>query len=660
MMDHGILNNSLLLLALSVLLVWVSKFIRLPSILGYLFVGILIGPYTLNLLPEHTPLAILAEVGLVFLLFMIGLEFSGERLLSMRGEALKLGPIQVTISTLSGMFIIYMSGASWEAALVAGGSLALSSTAIVAKQLAEQFELQERHGRLGIATLLFQDLMAIPLLVIIPILADESRQLQLSELAIALIKGGIAFFLLYFLGKRLLRPFLHLVAAVNSLELFTLATLLIALAAAWLTSQFGLSFALGAFLAGIMLSETEYRHQIETDIRPFRDVMMGLFFISVGTQFNWTILLTDWAWVGLLTAGLIIGKGVVVTILTRIVGYDWQVAIRTGIVLGQGGEFAFAVLFVALNHGLMEGAQIQSVIASVILSMILSPILIRFNSPLTEWLFRGSISTTHLQQSLDEVGPELKDHVVICGYGRIGQNLALFLRDRKIPHVALELNHSLVKEAWEAGEKVFYGDSTQWHILKKTVPEKAKVMVVTFDNPQISSRIISAIRNISDELPIIVRSHSDDHMDELRDAGANSIIPESFEASMMLAKHVLERFDMTSQEAKEFVEKARDNEYRRLRSVFAREELDDDMTKTYSFLLHTVIINSGDFAEEKVMADLDFSKIGVQVLGVRIGKERIIPTAETQLKAGYALVLQGPGIKLDDAEDYIMWGDANV
>jgi CPA2 family monovalent cation:H+ antiporter-2 len=516
-MDHSALNDGLTLLGLSVLVVWVFKRIKLPAILGYLFVGILVGPNALAWLPESDSIQMLAEIGVVFLLFMIGLEFSMSRLVAMKTTVFGLGSIQVVISTLSGGIIAWLTGIDWQAALVVGGALALSSTAIVAKQLTDQLEMQARHGQLAIAILLFQDLAVVPLLVVIPILAMGNEQSLTIPILIALGKGLLAFIIMFQSGRWLLRPFFHLVAGTRSSEIFTLATLFVSLTAAWLTNQLGLSLALGAFLAGLMLSETEYKHQIQADIRPFRDVLMGIFFISVGAELDVTIIVKEWFWIGLLTSGLIIGKGLVIALLTRLFGYELPVSLRTGLILGQAGEFGLAVLIVAISNNLLSLQETQPIIAAAILSMLISPILIRYNSRITESLFRGTyISGLNAPpKELTTACQNLSKHVVICGFGRIGQNLANILREMSIPYVALDLDYSLIREAWEAGENVFYGDSTHAEILKKTELTQASALIITFDDALISEHIIHSARFLNKDIPIIVRSKDDRHMDKL-------------------------------------------------------------------------------------------------------------------------------------------------
>jgi K+:H+ antiporter len=642
-MDHSALNSGLTLLALSVLAVWVLKRINLPPVLGYLLVGTIVGPYALGWLPEVESIQTLAEIGVVFLLFMIGLEFSLSRLIAMKSTVFGLGSIQVIISTLSGGTIAWLTGISWQAALVVGGALALSSTAIVAKQLTDQLEMQARHGQLAISILLFQDLAVVPLLVIIPILSTSNEQSLALPLFIALLKGLAALFIMFQAGRWLLRPFYHMVAASRSAEIFTLATLFVSLTAAWLTNQLGLSLALGAFLAGLMLSETEYKHQVQADIRPFRDVLMGLFFISVGAQLNLLIILQECYWITLLTVGLILGKGAVIVILTRIFGYELPTAFRTGLLLGQAGEFSFAILIVAISNNLLTLDETQPIIAATLLSMLITPVLIRYNNRITEFVFRGKYTggLNAPPKELDEACETFSKHVVICGFGRIGQNLANILREMKIEYVALDLDHSLIREAWEAGEHVFYGDSTQSEILMKTELDKANALIITFDDPHIAEHTIEAARSINTNIPIIVRSKDEQHMDRLHNVGASNVVPESFEASMMLAIHVLQHLHISTDKSMAFVEKARKDEYRLLRGYFRGED-SLGFDEVNALRLHTIILSSDSFAIGKSVSELFFTETSTTLVSIRRGKERIDSFTESfKFQSSDAVVIEG-------------------
>ncbi|MEM7027038.1 MAG: monovalent cation:proton antiporter-2 (CPA2) family protein [Pseudomonadota bacterium] len=657
-MDHSPLNDALVLMALSIILVWTLKRFKLTPILGYLFVGVLVGPNAMGWFTEVDSIQLLAEIGVVFLLFMIGLEFSISRLIAMRHTVFGLGSIQVIISTVSGMLIAVMTGIEWKAAFVVGGALALSSTAIVAKQLSDQLEMQGRHGQLAISILLFQDLAVVPILVIIPILASNTDQAIAFPIVMALGKGLLAFVILFYFGRKLLRPYYHLVASTHSSEIFTLATLFIALAAAWLTHELNLSLALGAFLAGLMLSETEYKHQIQSDIRPFRDVLMGLFFISVGAQLDIFVVFDEWIWIGLLTAGLIIGKGSVIILLTKLFGYEMPVAFRTGLVLGQAGEFGFAILVLALSNQLLNLEETQPIIAAALISMIISPVLIRYNSTLANKLFNKTYKSgaNVPPKEIEQACKSIRQHVVICGFGRIGQNLANILREMNIQYVALDLDHSIIREAWEAGEQVYYGDSTENDVLEKAEVMRANALIITFDDPTIAEGVITATRSLNKSIPIIVRSRDERHMDILHDKGASNVVPESFEASMMLAIHLLQQLGISNDKAMAFVDKARKDDYKKMRGYFRGEE-DFDMDATETLRLHNISLIQDSFAIGKTLAEMELEKSECQLIAVRRGVNRLEKIeSDFIFEVGDTIVVEGRPGSLNTMEKNLLEG----
>lgn len=659
-MDHdGLsgLTHVLILLALSVGAVAGLRRLHLPPILGYLLVGILVGPHALGWLPNSMAIHRLAEIGVVFLLFTIGMEFSLAHLIAMRGAVLGLGASQVVLSTLSGAFVVSWLDMPWDGALVVGGALALSSTAIVTKQLTEQLELDSRHGQLALAVLIFQDLAVVPFLVAIPILAGEQTELALPLLE-ALFKGAVAFAVILGMGQFLLRPLLHAVAAARSEELFTLAALFMALAAAWLTNLLGLSLALGAFLAGMMLSETEYKPQIEGDIRPFRDVLMGLFFIYVGLQLDLSQLPDIWPSVLLVLAGLVVGKGILIAVLTRLTGQESGVALRTGLVLAQGGEFGFALLALALNHRLLDLEQSQAVLSAIVLSMALSPLVIRYNGAVAKRLFARSYLQNRQQQAEDlrEVVSTMNRHVILCGFGHMGQNLARFLRVQGVPYVALELDPVLIQDARAAGEEVFYGNCTHREILSTVGIERARVLVITFEAPRVQERILHLVRSRRAELPVLVRTRDDRYFEALKQAGATEVIAETLEASTVLASHLLQYLEVPTTEILHLVEQARCNQYLALRGHFTGA-LRPTIEQPDAFRLHTVVLVPYSDAVGSRLGDLGLEQLGVVVRAVRRGAIRgEDPDPELRLHQGDALILQGTAEALAQAEWRLLRG----
>lgn len=655
-MTHSALGIVIILLGLSVPLVALLRRWQLPPILAYLFIGMAVGPHALGWIPDAESIHMLAEIGVVFLLFMLGLEFSVPMLLAMRGAVFGLGGAQVVLMTLLGTCLLWLFDASLDAAFVAGGALALSSTAIAVRQLTEQLEMHGRHGRLALAILLFQDLAVAPFLVVIPILAAGDGQLWLS-LLLALLKGGATLGLMYLIGHRILRPLFHTVAATRSSELFTLAALLVALAAAWITYSVGLSLALGAFMAGLLLGDTEYKHQVETDIRPFRDVLMGLFFVSIGSQMNFPVLPELWHWIALLLILVVPFKILLISTLVRATGNEPGVALRTGISLGQGSEFGFALLFVALHAGLISNQVNQAVSAAIILSMVIAPLLIRYNGRIAEWIYSGQYRRgQHVPtQELEKASAGLNDHVIICGFERIGQNLARFLDESGIDYIALDLDATLVREAWEAGERVYFADAGNIDNLEKAALARARAVVLTYNhNPQ-AERIIRTIRQNRGDVPIIVRTQDDEQMEQLLQAGATEVLPGSMLASLIMADRLLSQFGVPENEIQSMLDKARANHYSRLRGFFhgASAENIEESNKTF---LRTVVLPPDCYASGRTLGSIGLPA-QVSVTALRRGQIRgESPQPEMLLQANDALILQGPPDELERAEKIFLSG----
>jgi len=655
-MDHTALDGILALLFLSVVAVAMMRRIHLPPIIGYLLVGAAFGPHALGLIPGGHEIEFLAELGVVFLLFMIGLEVSIGHLLAMHRVLLGLGGLQVLLSTLATIALATGFGLSWESALAIGGALSLSSTAIVVKQLQEQLEMHSRHGRKALGILLFQDLAVVPFLVVIPILAGGGESMG-PALLLALGKAVLAFALMFAIGHWMLRPVLGWVAASYSIELFTLTILLLSLAAAWLTQQMGLSLALGAFLAGVMLAETEYRHQIETEVRPFRDVLLGLFFVTVGMQLNIGSLGESWHWVLLLTLGIILGKGGLIILLTRLFQSDWGVAIRTGTVLAQGGEFGFALLALALSDRLVDSQQIQPLLASLVLSMAVAPLLIRYNGRLAKALSaRYKEQRQQQEMAIADQHSDLAGHVIVAGFGRVGQNLARFLREEDMPYLALDVDTALIGEAFEAGEPVHYGDSSHPEILEKSGIRQATALVVTFHDHHLASRIVQVARRLAPELPIVVRTRNDHHMEEFQQIGASTVVPESLESSLIVAARTLELVGIGHAEIERLIEKTRDERYAHLRGVFHGEDIEIE-AEMDELQLHTVALDERASAIGKRIHDVCLDELGVVIEAVRRGGVRGEEVDDRMiLREGDAIVLQGRTEQLARAERRLLKG----
>jgi len=659
-MNEHILTTALALLAMSITTVILLKRFNLPPILAYLFVGIAVGPHAIGLVQHEGAIHLLAEIGVIFLLFSIGLEFSLVQLIAMKKAVLGLGTTQVVLTTILGTAVAHFIGLSWEGSIVVGGAIALSSTAIVAKQLTEQLEMHSRHGRLALGALLFQDLAVVPFLVLIPILAGGADVTMSSELLLALGKAVLAFVIMSALGRWILRPVFHVVASVHSAELFTLTVLFIALLAGGITHMLGLSAAMGAFLAGIMLGESEYRHQIEIDIRPFRDVFMGIFFITIGMQLDISLLPMVWPKALLLLVTLVIGKGLLVIIISRFMGYDNAVATRTALILSQGGEFGFALLALALNRELLSVSDSQAILAAIVVSMIIAPILIRENGAIVKKVFARSYlkgRQSHIKSVLD-ASLDLKNHVIIAGYGRVGQNLASFLRQEGFEYVGLDLDPVIVREAYEAGERVYYGDATHASMLRAAGVRRAKAMIVTSFDAHSATKIIQTAHKKNPGLPIIVRSKDDFHLEKLEQAGADRVVPEKLESSMMLATNLLEALEIPTEEIIRLIEKTRADHYYNLRGYFHGEEAEsvEDMAEDH-YRRHTVVLAPGCQSIGKSIVECHLGEMGVSILSVRRGNIRgDDPDPDMILQQGDALVLEGGTEELELAEEKLLRG----
>ncbi|MBT3023454.1 MAG: monovalent cation:proton antiporter-2 (CPA2) family protein [Candidatus Thiodiazotropha sp. (ex Lucina aurantia)] len=659
-MNIHTLQIILILLAVAVLTVTLFKRFHLPPILGYLIVGILVGPFGTGVIASNEETRFLAEFGVVFLLFAIGLEFSLPQMIAMKGAVFGLGGSQVLITGIIAGGIAWLLGLELAAAFVIGAILALSSTAIVIKQLIEQVELNTAHGRVGVSILLFQDLAVIPLLVVIPILVSDAEQGLLIPLSWALIKAAVVFTVIMAIGHWALRPLFHEIARARSAELFTLTVLLVSLAAAWLTHEAGLSLALGAFLAGMMLGETEYRHQIEADIRPFQDVLLGLFFITVGMRVDLLSLLPQLQWVFLVAAALIVVKAAIILLLVRQTKQSSATAFRSGLLLAQGGEFGFVLLDLSLQSSLIPGEAGQLLFAAIIISMATSPFLIRYNGKLTEIFcqLRPSDQDYAIPQDLEHEAEGMEQHVIICGYGRIGQNLGRLLDHEGFPYVALDLDPSVVREAHEAGEPVHFGDATRHEIMHAAGIERAGVVVVTFEGHTIALQILHHIRKVAPQVPVLVRTKDDSHLEELEAAGAAEVMPEAVEASLMMGGQLLLLLKVPGSRILKIMREIRENHYKLLRDFYHGEEaIDLDHEEGFQERLHTVTLPDRAFAVGHTIEDLHLWDWDVSITAVRRGGIRgEAPAPETRLQAGDVLVLAGTAHHLEHAEGLLLYG----
>jgi len=642
----------LVLLASAVGIVSVARKLHLPPMLGYLLVGIVIGPHALGWIPESEGTSHLAEFGVVFLMFSIGLEFSLQRLKSMRRIVFGLGFAQVALSLLVVVVACILLGAGWKAGLVLGGALAMSSTAIVVKLVAERLELESAHGREIIGVLLFQDLAVVPLLIVLPVLSQGPEELA-QHLGWALLKAAVVLGVLLFVGQRIMRAWFHTIALRRSRELFMLNVLLITLGLSWLTDLAGLSLALGAFLAGMLIAETEYRHQVEEDIKPFRDVLLGLFFITVGMLLNFAIVAEHLLLVLSLLLGLQLFKLLLIAGLSRLLGSTPGTALRTGLGLAQAGEFGFVILANAGGQSVVPASWLQPILAAMLLSMLIAPLIIHYSDKVvlrlarSEWMMRSLALHRIAVQSI-----AVEKHVVICGYGRTGQNLARLLESEGIRYVALDLDPERVAEAAAAGESVVYGDSARSDTLVAAGLARASALVISFNDTPASLKILHHARRINESLPVIVRTRDDADMDKLRGAGADEVVPDTFESSLMLGTHALVVLGVPLPRVVRRIRDIRGKRYELLRGFFHGEgDEADSPAEAGQAHLHSVTLSDASKAVGLALGDLGLEKLGVQVSAIRQGQvRRAAPPPETRLSAGDVVVVLGAPEQVAAAE----------
>jgi CPA2 family monovalent cation:H+ antiporter-2 len=661
---HNTLNEILGLLFVAVVMVAVFRRLHLPPILGYIMVGITMGPHSLGLIANEENIHFLAEFGIVFMLFAIGLEFSIPQFLTMRRTMLGLGSLQVILSMGLFAVIAHFVGVSWEVALLAGGALAMSSTAVVLKQLTEQSEMQSRHGRNAFGILLFQDLAAIPMLIIIPVLGaslgnETSDTSILHELVLALFKGLIAVTALFIFGRTLLRPLFNEVANAKSNELFTLTVLLVAIGAAALTSSLGLSMALGAFIAGMLLAGTEFRHQIESDIRPFQDVLLGLFFVTIGLLIDLHVVWDYLGWILLLTLGLMVAKGIVVGVLEYRFGNNGGVALRTALVLAHGGEFGFALISLMFNHKLLPELEGQILLAAAILSMMMSPILIKYNGRITKKLLSNTYNKDRLaqEQTIAAESTHLQNHILICGFGRVGQTLARFLKRRGVPYLALDLDIARIDEARRAGESVYYGDSARKEILRAAGIERARMVVLCISDLNASLKTLHKVRELRREVQVLVRTRDEGHLGQLMDAGATEVIPDTFEASIMLSSHVLLMLGHAGSEILREVRQIRQARYSFLQGFYPGET-DDPITMDKSAtILHSILLQAQAVGLGQSIKQLNPGQDEIEIRGIK--REGILgdePDDSLVLQAGDVLLVSGMPDAINRFEKRVLLG----
>ena len=647
----------LAILTCAVVVVWLFRRIKLPAILAYLVAGVIVGQHGLNLAHEQVDYDHFAELGIVFLLFTLGLEFSLPRLMAMRHLVISVGSLQVGISLLVFMIAGLFFGLSIPAAFVVGSILALSSTAIVIRQLSESGAMKRKSGQLSVAILLFQDVAVVPLLIIIPMLALDSQTSMVWALTLAMVKGVVVVALLLFVGKWLLPKIFNIIAQVRTDELFVLTTLLVTLLAAAFTQWFGLSMALGAFLAGMMLSESEYKHQLEADIRPYRDILLGLFFITVGMKLDVGLLVTSpFSLLGMMICFMVIKVLIIKTLAVK-AGESSKDAWASGLMLAQMGEFGFVLIALASQTQVLPLDISSMLLGAGVISMAITPYMM---NNARSWALFLSQEKTPDSLDLSQL-PEnntLENHVIICGFGRVGQTVSRFLKQDAIDFVAIDVDPLRTQKAREAGENVLFGSSRQTEVLNAAHLSQAKLVVIAFGDDKQSLEVIQKVRSMNGDVPILVRTRNDDQLNALQAAGANEVVPESLEGSLMLVSQVLSLSGVPFSRIMRRVQKERKNHYNHLHGFFQGEQTDmsSEAIDRIEFA-HAILINNNSFACGKTLASLTLESRLVHIVALhRDDMETESPDLNTLLKNQDTLVVRGNPRRVERVERYLQEG----
>jgi CPA2 family monovalent cation:H+ antiporter-2 len=653
---HDTLPVILALLTSAVLAVALFRVLRLPAMLAYFLVGLLIGPNSFGLIDDTESTSQLAEFGVVFLMFSIGLEFSLAQLYAMRRIVLGLGGLQVIITMGVVMMVSVSLGLSWETSLVVAGAIAMSSTAIVSKMLVERLDLNSRHGRLAVGVLLFQDIAVVPLLVLIPTIATPAESFTYL-IGIALIKAAVLLGILFVFGKNIMNRWFGIVARQRSRELFVMNVLMVTLLLAFITKMAGLSYALGAFIAGMLISETRFRYQVESDIASFRDILMGLFFITIGMLLDVRELIAHLPIVTLVVIGMIAFKSLVIAGLARAFKYEPGVAVRAGVTLAQAGEFSFVLLSLGTEHQIISGAVLQIVLGASLITMVIAPFIIQHNLKIAEFFARSyTRNRKHQIEDIAHAGDQLKDHVIICGFGRSGQYLSRFLKEEKIPFIALDIDPARVQEAASAGEQVMYGDAGKRIVLNAAGGARAKALIISYDDPPSAIKILHLVNDYFPGLPVVVRTVDDTNMERFRDAGASEVVPEVLEGSLMLASHALVLLGVPLNRVVKRIRVFREERYKMFKGFFHGVSDGDEAVERSVPRLHSVPVNALAHCIGTAIKDIYFGECKAEITAVRRNAHPVEVSPDFVFEEGDVVVLLAKPHDLVLAEKILLTG----
>ncbi|ATD64354.1 cation:proton antiporter [Neisseria weixii] len=655
------LAHVVIVLLVSVITVIYCRKFNIPSMLGYLLVGFIAGPGMFSLIPKSHATDYLGEIGIVFLMFSIGLEFSLPKLKAMRKLVFGLGGLQVVISMLAIMGILMLMGTPFNWAFAVSGALAMSSTAIVSRILSEKTELGHPHGQMSMGVLLMQDIAVVPLMILIPALATGSEGNLWAELGWAALKMVVTLGVLFFVGNKLMSPWFRMVAKRKSSELFMINVLLVTLGVAYLTELEGLSLALGAFVAGMLLSETEYRFQVEDDIRPFRDILLGFFFITVGMKLDIQALINNWQMILVLLAMLVGLKALIVFLITFRMKHPVGDSMKAALYLAQGGEFGFVMLAISSKINMVSPELEQAATAAVLLSMIIAPFLLGSSDKLINRFIKSNwdMKALDLHNMLVETMSK-SDHVLIIGFGRGGQTVGRILSQENIPYFALDLDVERIQVARSAGEPVAFGDAKRREVLEAAGLGRAKMVVLTLNNMAEAKHVVNNIISLHPTMPIYARAIDDDYVKSLTEMGVEEAVSDTKETSLALASYAMLANGSPYNHVHQTIMNIRRSGYSFLEDLFVGSDDETIFSEEHKHICrHAFALTGEAYAIDHPVRDLPLADLGIKLLFVRRSASRIEDfDSDFTLSPGDILVVAGPQDKIISFENWSLQGES--
>ena len=653
-MHLPLLQDMLILLGFSVIIVFVLQKLKLPSIIGFLLTGVIIGPYGFSLIHAVEQVEILSEIGVILLLFVIGMELSINQLISIKKTVFIGGLLQVGVTILVAGLVFYFLGNSWNESVFVGFLFSLSSTAIVLKTLQDRQQITAPHARNALAILIFQDIIVVPMMLVVPMIAGESTNLGLSMLSL-LVKSIIVLAITFVSARYIVPRLMHAVAKTNSKELFLLVTITLCFAIAFLTSEVGLSLALGAFLAGLIVSESEYSHQATSMILPFRELFISFFFISVGMLLDLNFFLSNIPFILLLVCIIFIAKSSIAAVAVAVLKYPIRTVLLTGLALFQVGEFAFILSKVGIEYNLLTAETNQYFLSVSIVSMILTPFVIIFSEHIVD-RFISVLKKLGLDSTLvsgkdkaEIVNDKLENHLVIIGYGVNGSNLAKAAAASDIPYVVIEMNAEVVKREKAKGIPIIFGDATQDHILETAHLSNARAAVIAISDNFATKSIIKNIRSHSDSIYLVVRTRYIKETHELLALGADNVIPEEFETSVQIFTNILQNFLVPEDDIDRFIEKVRADNYQLFKDDLKRpktyrpNELAD-----FNITCLRMTADSNKFLGTPLKKLNLRAEYGINILGIKRKNDMLESVQpDEKLKQGDIIYIQGNQSKIE-------------